>query len=256
MMYSAQVYFVIWLVCAALTVNAEDSAYVNKFTVCDDTSILVSDVSLLCDSPGTYYYGSGKYRNSATCQGGDKAKMQVAFQILEDVQTDAYITLSVQGYGTVAAVQVYTQESFCSVVQSTDGAACPAAGNYKISHNFYWGGQSDSYTYSFTPKVVVGVASDLANNVYDLGGANTNSCKGEVVSDWTVGVRKSMANSIKSFFATFGILCGSIVTLIIAGWCIRRQSRAPKIPKSIIVDEELDEMSYQAIRENQNLAIV
>lgn len=256
MQYSAKSLILIWLVTAITTVVADDAAYVNKFTVCDDTSIVVSDVSLLCDSPGTYYYGSGKYRNSATCEGGDKAKMQVDFQILEDLQSEAYITLSVHGYGTVAAVQVYTQESFCSVVQSTDGAACPAAGNYKINHMFYWGGQSDSYTYSFTPKVVVGIASDLNNNVYDLGGANTNNCKGEIVNDWTIGVRKSMANSIKSFFATFGILCGSIVTLIIAGWCITRQSRAPKIPKSIIVDEELDEMSYQAIRENQNIAIV
>jgi hypothetical protein len=256
MKYSAQVSFVIWLVSVFVAVKSDDDAYMNKFTVCDDTSIVVTDVALLCDSPGTYYYGSGKYRNSATCEGGDKAKMQVDFQILEDLQSEAYITLSVQGYGTVAAVQVYTQESFCSVVQSTDGAACPAAGNYKINHMFYWGSQSDSYTYSFTPKVIVGISSDLANNVYDLGGANTNSCKGEVVSDWTVGVRKSMANSIKSFFATFGILCGSIVILIITGWCITRQSSAAKIPKSIIVDEELDEMSYQAIRENQNIAIV
>ncbi len=254
MKYTAQLYFIILLVIYA--VNADDDEYVNKFTVCDDTSIVVSDISLLCDSPGTYYYGSGKYRNSATCEGGDKAKMQVDFQIVEDLQSEAYITLSVQGYGTVAAVQVYTQESFCSMVQSTDGAACPGVGNYKINHMFYWGSQSDSYTYSFTPKVVVGIASDLNNNVYDLGGANTQNCNGEIVNDWTIGVRKSMANSIKSFFATFGILCGSIVALIIAGWCITRQSRAPKKTKSIIVDEELDEMSYQAIRENQNLAIV
>jgi hypothetical protein len=255
MKYSAQLYFLIWLA-ITLTVCADDAEYVNKFTVCDDTSIVVTDISLVCDSPGTYYYGSGKYRNSATCQGGDKAKMQVDFQIQEDLQTDAYLTLSVQGYGTVQAVQVHTQESFCSIVQSTDGAVCPAAGSYKIYHMFYWGSQSDSYTYSFTPRVVVGITSDVANNIYDLGGANTNNCKGAVVNDWTVGVRKSMANSIKTFFATFGILMGSIVALIIAGWCITRQSRAPKIPKSIIVDEELDEMSYQAIRENKDLAIV
>ena len=104
MIYNVQLFFGLWLVSVIGTVKADDAAYMNKFTVCDDTSIVVSDVSLLCDSPGTYYYGSGKYRSSATCEGGDKAKMQVDFQILEDLQTDAYLTLSVQGYGTVAAV--------------------------------------------------------------------------------------------------------------------------------------------------------
>jgi hypothetical protein len=255
MRYCAQFCFVLWAAVAS-RINADDGEYRNKFTVCDETSIVVSDLSIVCDSPGTYYYGSGKYRNSATCQAGDKAKMQVNFEIQEDLASDAYLTLSVQGYGTVQSVVLHNQESFCSVVQSSSGAACPAAGNYQIYQTFYWGDQSDDYTYKFTPKVVVGIASSLNSNVYDLGGANTNSCKGNVVTDWTVGIRKSMANSIKSFFATFGILTGGILAVLLAGWCIRRQSREPTIQKAIIVDEDLDEMAYQAIRENQNIAIV
>jgi hypothetical protein len=255
MRYSAQLCFAVFAVIAVVAF-ADDDTYINKFTVCDDTSIVVSDISLVCDSPGTYYYGSGKYRNSATCQGGDKAKMQVDFQIQDTLETDGYITLSVQGYGTVETVQLYTQESFCSIAQSTDGATCPSAGSYKIYQTFYWGSQSDDYTYTFTPKVVVGITSTVDSNVFDLGGANTNHCQGDVINDWTVGIRKSMSNSIKSFFATFGILTGSIVAILLAGWCITRQSRTPKIPKAIIVDEDLDEMSYQAIRENQNIAIV
>lgn len=252
---SAQVSIVMLAILAAVG-RADDGEYRNKFTVCDETSIVVSDISIVCDSPGTYYYGSGKYRNSATCQAGDKAKMQVNFEIQEDLATDAYLTLSVQGYGSVQSVALHTQESFCSVVQSSSGASCPAAGSYQIYETFYWGDQSDDYTYKFTPKVVVGIASSLNSNVYDLGGANTNSCKGNVVTDWTVGIRRSMANSIKSFFATFGILTGGILAVLIAGWCIRRQSREPTIQKAIIVDEDLDEMAYQAIRENQNIAIV
>jgi hypothetical protein len=235
---------------------SDDGEYVNKFTVCSDTPIVISDITITCDSPGTYYYGSGKYRNSATCQGGDKAKMQVDFQIQEDLEADGYLSMSVQGYGTVEAVQLFNQESFCSIAQSTDGAECPAAGTYKIYQKFYWGGQSDSFTYSFTPKVVVGITSNVASNVFDLGGANTGNCNGAVVSDWTVGIRKSMANSISSFFATFGILMGSICATLLAGWCITRQSRNQMRPKPLIVDEDLDEMAYQAIRENRNLAIV
>ena len=255
MRYSAQLCLVV-LAALASTIHADDGEYMNKFTVCDETSIVVSDISIVCDSPGTYYYGSGKYRNSASCQAGDKAKMQVNFEIQEDLQSDAYLTLAVQGYGSVQSVGLYAQESFCSVVQSSSGAACPAAGSYSIYQTFYWGDQNDDYTYSFTPKVVVGIASALNSNVFDLGGANTNSCKGNVATDWTVGIRKSMANSIKSFFVTFGILTAGLLAVLLAGWCIRRQSREPTLKQAIIVDEDLDEMAYQAIRENQNIAIV
>lgn len=244
------------LVSLANTALADD-AYINKFSVCDSTSVVVSNITIACDSPGAYYYGSSKYRNSATCEAGDKAKMKVDFLILADLQADAYLTLYVQGYGTVEPVMINTQDSLCSMLQSTNGTACPAAGSYSLSKTFYWGSQSDGYSYSFIPKVVVGVASTVNSNVFDLGGANTNKCAGSVNNDWTMGARKSMANSIKSFFATFGLLSASILAIVSAGWCILRQSRArSKVPKAIIVDEELDEMSYQAIRDNQNLVEV
>jgi hypothetical protein len=235
-----------------------DEAYYNKFSACDGTSVLVSDISILCDSPGTYYYGSGKYRNSATCQAGDKAKMQVNFEILEDLEAEAYLTLYVQAYGTIESVMLHAQETFCSAVQSTDGAVCPQAGNYKIAESFFWGSQNDEYQYTFTPKVIAGLASTLNSKVYDVGGANTDKCSGAVISDWTKGVRKSMANSIKSFFATFGILSGSILAICLAGWYIMRQARARRkvTPQAIIVDEDLDDMSYKAIRDNQTLVDV
>lgn len=236
----------------------EDGEYYNKFSVCDDTSVLVSDISILCDSPGTYYYGSGKYRNSASCQAGDKAKMKVSVDILEDLQSDAYLTLYVQAYGSVEAIMLHAQESLCSVLQSSNGAVCPSAGNYTIKETFYWGSQSDDYEYTFTPKVVVGVSSTLNSKVYDMGGANTNMCSGGVVSDWTTGIRKSMANSIKSFFATFGILTAGILAIGLVGWFILRQAKARRkiSPQAIIVDEDMDDMSYKAIGDNQNLVDV
>jgi hypothetical protein len=242
-----------------LAASQDDEDYYNKFSVCDGTSVVVSDISIVCDSPGTYYYGSGKYRNSATCQAGDKAKMQVNFDILEDLEADAYLTLYVQAYGTIESVMLHAQESLCSVVQTNgNGVVCPQAGSYKIYETFYWGSQNDEYEYTFTPKVVVGLASALNSKVYDVGGANTNKCSGGVVSDWTTGIRKSMANSIKSFVATFGILSAGILAIALAAWCIVRQARARRkvTPQAIIVDEDLDDMSYKAIRDNQTLVDV
>jgi hypothetical protein len=39
--------------------------------LCDNSVIQVISMYLTCDSPGTYYYGSGGYRNSPTCKFGD-----------------------------------------------------------------------------------------------------------------------------------------------------------------------------------------
>lgn len=232
----------------------EDRGYYNQFSRCDSSIVVVEDISILCDSPGAYYYGSSKYRNSALCQAGDKAKLNVDVQIVTSLQADAFLTVYVQGYGSIETVFLYSQTSLCSAMQSINGSACPAAGNYQISKTFYWGSQNDTYSYSFTPKVVVGIASTVNSTIFDLGGANTNMCNGATTTDWTSGVRKSFANTITSFLATFGVLCASILAVLLAGFCITRQAK--KEQKVLIVDEELDEMSYQAIRENKNLVDV
>lgn len=230
------------LAVAAFADESDEQHYYNQFSVCDDSQVVIEDLSIMCDSPGAYYYGSGKYRNSASCQAGDKAKVLVELQILEDLEADGYLTVHVEGYGSVKSVVLSTDSSLCDSVVSSDGSTeCPQAGYYTISERFYWGNQDDSYEYSFTPKVVVGVSSTENSNKYDLGGANTNKCNGDIFSDWTSGVRKSAANTLQTFVLTFGILCLSIGAILVAGWYIIRQAKK----EQIIVDEELDESSYQ-----------
>lgn len=235
--------------------NEDDGDYYeNQFTVCDESTVLIQDISIMCDSPGTYYYGSNKYRNSATCQAGDKAKLQVDFLILQDLEADAYLTLDIKGYGSVESVSLHGAESFCGAVQATNGAECPEAGYYSISEQFYWGSQSDSYEYSFTPKVIVGVASVQNKNQYDLGGANTNQCgSGNTFTAWTNGVRKTAADTFVSFMLTFGTLLAVILVICGVGWLIMRHAKAREPRKEIIVDEVLDEASYEAIRDHKSL---
>jgi hypothetical protein len=110
--------------------STDDGSYYNKFSVCSDSSIVVSDIVLVCDSPGAYYYGSNKYRNSATCQAGDKARLTVKFQVAETLSSSAYIHLMVKGYGSVESKQIYAGEELCSTsgLSSSDGATCPSQG--------------------------------------------------------------------------------------------------------------------------------
>lgn len=223
--------------------NADDS-YFNQFYVCEDSSVLVQDISILCDSPGAYYYGSGKYRNSALCQAGDKAKLLVAFEIGQTLPyDDAYLTIFVQAYGSVATEYLYTADSFCSVAHTTNGAECPSAGTYELTHNFYWGSKDDSYDYNFTPKVIIGISSRSGSNQFDLGGANTQQCNGGYFANWTRGVKRSAANTLTSFFITFGILTFSLLAVTLATWFIVRQAKKQQT-KIIIVDEELDDHSH------------
>jgi hypothetical protein len=229
--------------------DGDDSAYYNQFSVCSDSKVEVVDMSLYCDSPGSYYYGSNKYRNSATCQAGDKAKVQVALEITEDLESDPYLTVEVQGYGTVESVTVLKSISFCETVSSYDGAICPSAGKYYTKNQFYWGSQNDNYDYSFVPKIVVGIASTDSSNSFDLGGANTNKCySGNTFSNWTTGVRKSAANTVSSFIISFGILIATVLFIVLFTYCIIKETSRRKYYKesdtminksSIVVNENV-----------------
>lgn len=44
---------------------------------CTRNYIQVDYLSILCDTPGAYYYGSNAYRNSKVCMSGDKAHLDI-----------------------------------------------------------------------------------------------------------------------------------------------------------------------------------
>ena len=261
-----------------------DESYYNQFSVCADSKIIIEEISLYCDSPGSYYYGSSKYRNSATCQASDKAKLQIIFYIVPDnegnddgndnkngksssnvvIQSDPFMTIEVQGYGTVGDVSVLDAgSSFCESVTaiaynnvaSSSSVSCPPAAGYyyQFKQQFYWGDQNDSYEYSFVPKVTVGISSNVETNYYyDLGGANTNKCySGNTFSSWTIGVRKSAANTFITFFISFGILLFTISSITLFTYCIMKhhmkrygavsRTKPPIVNESIVVDEVIDQ---------------
>lgn len=243
-----------WLLFRFISVLADqsnaDDAYYNQFSVCADSIVVVEEMSMYCDSPGSYYYGSNKYRNSASCQAGDKAKLQIQFIITEDLSSDPFMSLNVQGYGTVEGISLYASESFCNSVSSgSNGETCPQAGEYYLKQQFYWGSQSDSYEYSFIPKIVVGITATAGSSTYELGGANTDSCySGNTFSSWTTGIRKSAANTFATFAITFGILSGTLLAIAFFTYCMMRQAKRQHYRKeNIIVDEEVDENDYHKI---------
>lgn len=55
------------------TTDSELSGRLKLIRRCDTNIIYVNSIYMTCDSPGSYYYGSGGYRKSSRCKYGDKA---------------------------------------------------------------------------------------------------------------------------------------------------------------------------------------
>jgi hypothetical protein len=71
---------------SSIVVQAEDttsydysdlSGHLKLMRHCDVNIVYVNSIYLTCDSPGSYYYGSGGYRKSSRCKYGDKADMYI-----------------------------------------------------------------------------------------------------------------------------------------------------------------------------------
>ena len=206
----------------------DDDAYKYAgFTVCKNTAIQVTDVQFYCDSPGTFYYGSGKYRNSQNCTQGDKGRFVVDFYIndAEEIQaTGGYPVVDVSATGNIGWYEtdetVFENEDLCSIssLKSLSGAKCPAAGKYRIKSHFFWG-EDTNYAGSFDPTLTVGFKSSIYENTYDYGGANTPYCSGTTFfTSWRNNVKKVYANSLGNFFKTFGILFFTILAMISFIW--------------------------------------
>jgi hypothetical protein len=251
----------------------EDGTVYNTFTVCSDAVIEVKDVKIYCDSPGTFYYGSGKYRNSPSCVPGDKGKITVDFYIAQpDViqQAGGYVIVDISAQGRGGWYQetqrVFENADLCSLksLKKKSGSTCPFEGYYRIQTHFYWN-QKTSNNYNaqreFYPLVTVGFKSSIRSSAYDYGGANTMYCRGSSFATWTHGISTTYANAIGNFMKTFGIL---LITIAVMGgfvWFMIHKPTSVKdagrkmgiVKKDVFLDEDFDFSKIRSPRNEQSL---
>ena len=230
------------------TQQNNDGYFNTKVQICSDAVIQVQDVLVYCDSPGTFYYGSGKYRNSQSCQPGDKATVQLDFYIanqnaIQQAGNKALIDISATGGTHTEDVTVYDSADLCSLssLQKKSRSTCPYNGYYQVKTHFYWGNSDETET--FVPTITVGFKSSAKKNVYDFGGANTDLCYGSTFESWSEGVRVKYANAVGTFFKTFGVL---LVTIFLIGAFAFLHSKRPKNfidAKSQIIESKRNFMS-------------
>ena len=214
--------------------SVESSSAANDIELCADSSIEVTGISLLCDSPGTFYYGSGKYRNNQYCKNGDKAKLIVTFDVIGDIsEVDPLFTLKAHGDGETVVVYKNARLCYLGTLTSTDGSSCGGYGSFSIATQFYWSKTtSTSSTNSsdsnqlFSPYVSVGFHSNRDPDKYDLGGANTDMCPGSSILTALNEIQERHYGPIASIILSSLVLFGTLVILGMFAWYLwRRPSR-------------------------------
>jgi len=220
----------------------DDALDVTETEICGDSIIQVQDVAITCDSSGAYYYGSGKYRNSPTCEPGDKAKTVIDF-FIDDADTIDYaggsVYFSMIADGSYSQIKtVYENVDLCSMksLKVLSGNGCPSRGYYQIQEKFYWDKSSNSNnSTAFYPKIAVGFRSAETQYTYDYGGANTDLCRGSTFVTWTKRVKKSYANALSNFIKTFGILCTTIAMMGAFIWLLTNKPKNLRDAKAKLV---------------------
>ena len=234
--------------------DESDGEYYEKyFESCEDTSIEIEDVSLLCDSPGAYYYGNGKYRNSNSCMLGDKGKVKIYFYIGEELEegVEPYVSLSVKDDSNANAEEmvILKDEALCSVsdLKAQDGQQCPEQGYYYISGYTYLGDKDGSGN-PFDAKAQIGFKTNPEENYFDLGGANTLYCPGGFLGQYSYSrLKTQVASAALSFLVTWGTLFFGIASvLLFAVFLVRRARRSRDIPFED-ADEDLLNGNYNQV---------
>lgn len=232
--------------------NGNGEYYEKYFESCEDTDIEVEDVSLLCDSPGAYYYGNGKYRDSNTCMLGDKSRVSIYFYIGEDLEgVEPYVSLNVKDDSDEdAEVAVMIQdELMCSIsgLVAQDGQTCPGQGYYYISGAAYLG-DKDGTGNPYDAKAQVGFKSSPELEYFDLGGANTLYCPGSSLGKYSYGRMKTqVAGAVLSFFVTWGTLFFGIFAVLVFGVFIVRRAKTKRDVPFEDADEDLLDGNYNQV---------
>ena len=239
--------------------GSDSDGYYKQFSSCVNAKIEVNEMKIVCSTPGQYYYGSSSYRNAVTCQAGDRATYEIEVYIPDELPdgTVPYITVDVEGYGTVEDVRALDSENLCSLdgLWSVDGVDCPEPGRYQVSQKFDWGEKNDEYTYTFRPHMVVGLANRQGSYNYNLGGANTNSCENGSLTSWSSRFRRSVSTTVHTFIITLGVLLCLIVMAVSGYWYVKRKyiqglySRKETSQKAgTYVDDDDDYMNHDHIK--------
>jgi hypothetical protein len=207
------------LQCAGGAYYSSSSRYSNNYAfdqtlalnVCKDSVVVVTYMTILCDSPYTFYYGNGANRNSPVCDYGDKAALSVTIKVLDDLQeedTDIYFTLA--AFDDVANLLTSTgSENLC---RDYIGRDCTKAGIYTFEKKLKFGSPYGNRT-KFQPEIHMAFSTQ-SDSGYNLGAVNMECMEWDqnepAFVAWSSNAPKS---ATQEFAAEYGMLIGTCVLI-------------------------------------------
>jgi hypothetical protein len=187
---------------------------------CEDPTVEATSVTILCDSPSTYYYGQNIHRNSELCSYGDTALITVFFSVGPDLDTNIYMDMGVYAAKN-SMYQLLYEVRKSELCQTYVGHQCTTEGTYafafKASFTVY-DGQDHS---PFVP-VVSFAFSTKRDDGYDLGGANINcdytEANAKYVPKYAVKATQQSNSTwgAGGFDSSHGLLLGGVMLLVTA----------------------------------------
>lgn len=144
-----------------------------SLNVCEDSVVAVTYMSVLCDSPYTFYYGNGANRNSYVCDYGDKATLSVQLQVVDDLQEeDGEIFFTMAAFDDANNLLTSTYpEQLCQ--NYLGGIDCTKAGTYNFQKKLKFGTpyRNSANRTKFYPEVHMAF-STRSDSGYNLGAVN------------------------------------------------------------------------------------
>lgn len=146
----------------------------SKLSVCDNSVVRMSFLSISCDSPYTFYYGNGANRNAETCDYGDKMTLLGTVTVVDNLQYGDHIYMTLGVYDDDSNLLVTSRPTnFC---ENYIGSDCTGQGTYSFETKLKLGSPEGKNRTHFYPLVQMAF-STKTDYGYNLGAVNMQ-CRG------------------------------------------------------------------------------
>lgn len=204
---------------------------------CQDSVVLITELAAKCDSPYTFYYGSGGNRNSPTCDYGDKATLIGTVKLAESLQYGDRIYITIAIFDGNDNLLVSTQPvDFCDNLVGKD---CVTTGSYKFSTRVKLETPTEGQQKGFYPVVRVAFSTEQDYG-YNLGAINMYCARlgqsSQAIAEW--GMDRSPKSRIKMFIESNGMLMVALIGVVAFGAFVYIKSNEAPLDSSRMLEAE------------------
>jgi hypothetical protein len=193
-------------------------------SVCSDSVVTVQYLTVLCDSPYTFYYGNGANRHSIRCDYGDKATLITIINVLDDLQdkdTEIFVTMAAYDDANNFLASTYP-ERLCQDYVAED---CTRAGTYTFVRKLKFGNSYGNQT-KFIPVIQMAFSTQ-SDSGYNLGAVNMDCPQWENEDEpgfvsWS---QEAVRSPVQEYIADYGMLVFACCAILTLTWFLNRKAR-------------------------------